>query len=132
MTFGTDNPGCPVTVECQDIDVDVSSGSEMIAAGDIDNGSTDNCDVTLSIDESDFDDVGIPRSVTLTATDPSGNIGTCKAIATTIVNPAASFVTGGGWIESPEGAYPSETLATGKASFEFVSKYKKGKSIPSG
>ena len=50
----------------------------------------------------------------------------------TIVDPAAGFVTGGGWIESPEGALISEPSETGKASFGFVSKYKKGASIPTG
>jgi hypothetical protein len=42
------------------------------------------------------------------------------------------FVTGGGWIDSPEGAYkPDDTLA-GKANFGFVSKYKKGADTPTG
>ncbi len=41
-------------------------------------------------------------------------------------------VTGGGWIDSPEGAYTDDPLLTGKASFGFVSKYKKGASIPDG
>ena len=42
------------------------------------------------------------------------------------------FVTGGGWINSPEGAYTPDTTLTGKANFGFVSKYKKGQSTPSG
>jgi len=37
-----------------------------------------------------------------------------------------SFVTGGGWINSPEGAYLQNPDATGKANFGFVCKYKKG------
>ena len=41
-------------------------------------------------------------------------------------------VTGGGWIDSPEGAYSNDLNLTGKATFGFVSKYKKGQSIPSG
>ena len=47
-------------------------------------------------------------------------------------DPAAGFVTGGGWIESPEGAYVPDPSLTGKANFGFVSKYKKGKSTPDG
>jgi hypothetical protein len=44
----------------------------------------------------------------------------------------SGFVTGGGWIDSPAGAYrPDDTLA-GKANFGFVSKYKKGKTTPDG
>jgi len=44
------------------------------------------------------------------------------------------FVTGAGWIDSPPGAYtPADTIdpdVTGKAHFNFQSKYKKGKSAP--
>ncbi len=49
-----------------------------------------------------------------------------------VYDPDGGFVTGGGWINSPAGAYiPDETL-TGKANFGFVSKYKKGQSTPIG
>ena len=49
-----------------------------------------------------------------------------------IYDPEGGFVTGGGWIISPEGAYAADPTLTGKATFGFVSKYKKGQSIPSG
>jgi len=49
-----------------------------------------------------------------------------------VYDPAGGFVTGGGWIDSPEGAYTANESFTGKASFGFVSKYQKGKNIPSG
>ena len=42
------------------------------------------------------------------------------------------FVTGGGWIDSPAGAYTDDTSLTGKATFGFVSKYKKGAAVPTG
>jgi hypothetical protein len=42
-----------------------------------------------------------------------------------VYDPNGSFVTGGGWINSPEGALIG-TTTVGKASFGFVSKYKKG------
>jgi hypothetical protein len=44
----------------------------------------------------------------------------------------AGFVTGGGWINSPTGAYTANPSLTGKANFGFVSKYKAGQSIPTG
>jgi hypothetical protein len=47
-------------------------------------------------------------------------------------DPSAGFVTGGGWIDSPEGAYAPDPLLTGKATFGFVSKYKKGAQTPEG
>jgi hypothetical protein len=49
-----------------------------------------------------------------------------------VYDPAAGFVTGGGWIDSPAGAYRADLSLTGKANFGFVSKYKKGASIPTG
>ena len=49
-----------------------------------------------------------------------------------IYDPSAGFVTGGGWIDSPEGAYKPDASLTGKANFGFVSKYKKGATVPTG
>ena len=39
---------------------------------------------------------------------------------------------GGGWINSPEGAFPSNPTLIGKANFGFVAKYQKGATIPTG
>ena len=49
-----------------------------------------------------------------------------------VYDPSAGFVTGGGWINSPAGAYNPDPSLTGKANFGFVSKYKKGANIPTG
>ncbi len=53
-----------------------------------------------------------------------------------VYDSSGGFVTGGGWIDSPSGAYTPENQddddLTGKASFGFVSKYKKGASVPTG
>jgi len=49
-----------------------------------------------------------------------------------VYDPDGGFVTGGGWIDSPEGAYIPDPLLTGKANFGFVSKYKKGATRPTG
>jgi hypothetical protein len=49
-----------------------------------------------------------------------------------VFDPEGGFVTGGGWIDSPAGAYTPDPSLTGKATFGFVSKYKRGSSIPSG
>ena len=40
-------------------------------------------------------------------------------------DPSAGFVTGGGWINSPAGAFPSNPTLVGKANFGFVAKYDK-------
>jgi hypothetical protein len=47
-------------------------------------------------------------------------------------DPEGGFVTGGGWIWSPLGAYTANTSLEGKANFGFVSKYKKGATVPTG
>ena len=49
-----------------------------------------------------------------------------------IYDPAGGFVTGGGSITSPEGAYKDDLSLTGKGQFGFISKYKKGANVPTG
>jgi len=49
-----------------------------------------------------------------------------------VYDPSAGFVTGGGWINSPAGAYMADPSLTGKATFGFVSKYQKGATVPTG
>jgi hypothetical protein len=44
----------------------------------------------------------------------------------------AGFVTGGGWIDSPAGAYAPAPNLTGKANFAFVSNYQQGNAAPTG
>ena len=72
-------------------------------------------------------------TVAVTVTDAEGAAGTGTADAYVVVyDPSAGFVTGGGWVDSPEGAYPADPSLTGKASFGFVAKYKRGRSVPDG
>jgi hypothetical protein len=76
-------------------------------------------------------------AISLTVTDNHGNSGTAATVGefaamVVIYDPSAGFVTGGGWINSPAGAYPANPNLIGKANFGFVSKYKKGASIPTG
>ena len=49
-----------------------------------------------------------------------------------VYDPTAGFVTGGGWIVSPAGAYAANPELTGKATFGFEAKYKKGAGVPIG
>lgn len=72
-------------------------------------------------------------TVKVTVTDKDG--GSDMATATqfiAIYDPAAGFVTGAGWIDSPLGAFAADSTLTGRANFGFVSKYKKGRTIPTG
>jgi hypothetical protein len=49
-----------------------------------------------------------------------------------VYDPNAGFVTGGGWINSPAGAYSADPTLTGKANFGFNAQYKKGSQTPDG
>jgi len=72
-------------------------------------------------------------TVTVKVTDDDG--GSDSETATTYIvvyDPSAGFVTGGGWINSIPGAYVADPELTGKANFGFVSKYKKGQTLPDG
>ena len=70
--------------------------------------------------------------VSLTLTDKDGGSDTEWFRYIVVYDPNGGFVTGGGWIDSPVGAYMADPTLTGKASFGFVSKYLKGATIPTG
>ena len=76
-------------------------------------------------------------SVKLTVTDDDGGAGTATTVAglealVVVYDPSAGFVTGGGWIDSPAGAYAADPTLTGRANFGFVSKYRHGANVPDG
>jgi Tol biopolymer transport system component len=71
-------------------------------------------------------------SVSLTVTDDDMLSGTGLFQYVVIYDPNGGFVTGGGWINSPDGSYVANPVLTGKANFGFVSKYKKGATVPTG
>ena len=78
-----------------------------------------------------YEEAGV-YMITLTVEDNGGYTATAEFRYVVVYNPDGGFVTGGGWINSPEGAYITDPLLIGKANFGFVSKYKKGQSTPSG
>jgi hypothetical protein len=71
-------------------------------------------------------------TVTVTITDAAGESDTETFQFVVIYDPEGGFVTGGGWIWSPEGTYTPDPTLTGKATFGFVSKYQKGANVPTG
>jgi streptogramin lyase len=70
--------------------------------------------------------------VCVSGTDVAGNTGPAECRFLAVYDPDAGFVTGGGWINSPAGAYAPDPLLTGSANFGFVAKYKKGQDTPDG
>lgn len=72
-------------------------------------------------------------SVQVRVTDKDNGTGIGSAANYIVVyDPSGGFVTGGGWILSPAGAFSPDPSLTGKANFGFVAKYKNGASIPTG
>lgn len=71
-------------------------------------------------------------TVTVTVTDADLLSASSSYQYVVIYDPTAGFVTGGGWITSPVGAFAGNPQAGGKATFGFVSKYLKGANVPTG
>ncbi|WP_188358253.1 LamG-like jellyroll fold domain-containing protein, partial [Mangrovimonas yunxiaonensis] len=91
------NDSVDPVANCQNITVALSdtTGTASITASQINNGSTDNCNVgnlTYTLSQSTFDctDIG-PNVITLTVTDDRGNFDTCTATVT-VTSPT---ITGG-------------------------------------
>ena len=70
--------------------------------------------------------------VTVTVTDNTALSASGTYQYAVAYDPSAGFVTGGGWINSPAGAYVADSSLTGTAAFGFVSKYLKHASVPTG
>ena len=71
-------------------------------------------------------------TVTVHVSDDDGGTGSAQFLYVVVYDPAGGFVTGGGLIDSPAGAYLPAPLVAGRAQFAFISKYQKGASIPQG
>jgi PKD repeat protein len=96
-------------------------------------GSTDNLDPATSpvTYTHTYTTPGI-YTVNVKVTDDDGGMGQSEFKYIVVYDPGAGFVTGGGWIYSPAGAYLLDDTLEGKANFGFVSKYKKGADVPTG
>ena len=71
--------------------------------------------------------------IKVVVSDEDGGVSAEKQFEYVVVfDPSAGFVTGGGWIMSPMGAYKADPTLAGKAMFGFVSKYQKGTNQPTG
>jgi hypothetical protein len=71
-------------------------------------------------------------NVCVVGQDEVGNTGDPSCVPLTVYDPSGGFVVGGGWFESPPGAFPDDLAAWGKASFGLVSKYTPGANVPTG
>ena len=129
----------------------VDIGDQSLVSVDVtftDPGSADTHDVTWDWDDGTVNDTqssaanGTSQAhvyaeagvytVSVTVTDDDGGLDTEVFEFVVVYDPSAGFVTGGGWIDSPAGAYGADPESAGKATFGFVSKYKKGANVPTG
>ena len=109
--------------------LDTSDGGAMAPqVGDFDS-PTEN--VTANLAASTFTSAGV-HNLCVTGADAAGNVSAPECTLLAVYDPSAGFVTGGGWINSPAGAYVANLTLTGKANFGFVSKYQKGANVPTG
>ncbi|MEZ4960186.1 MAG: MopE-related protein [Saprospiraceae bacterium] len=78
------------TAVCQNTTVQLDgNGIATLAPSQVDGGSTDNCSVSLSLDNTSFSCANVgPNTVTLTAIDPAGNSHSCLASLTVEDNTA--------------------------------------------
>lgn len=90
--------------------------------------SSDKLSATATVSSS----TAVVYDVQVRCTDLAGNTSQIARTLLAIYDTSAGFVTGGGWIWSPEGAYTANPEAIGKATFGFVSKYQKGAKVPDG
>lgn len=105
---------------------DALSGLEGEELGELFNGSE-----TMNVKSGDVISTAGVYTLTVRAEDQAGN--TAAFVRDFVVyDPEGGFVTGGGWIWSPEGAYAAEPALEGRATFAFVSRYQKGRNIPDG
>ena len=70
-------------------------------------------------------------TLTVSGTDDDGGVGSATTLLI-VFDPSAGFVTGGGTINSPAGAYTADPTLTGQANFGFFSRYQKGATVPTG
>lgn len=77
-----------------------------------------------------YADAGV-YNVSATVVDSTGTRVTA-AMNVVVYDPSAGFVTGGGWINSPKGAYRADPTLAGRASFGFVAHYVNGATQPTG
>ena len=75
----------------------------------------------------------VPGVYTIRVTGTDGDGGSAyDEVMVVIYDPSSGFVTGGGWIDSAAGSYAADPALEGRANFGFVSKYKKGATVPDG
>lgn len=117
------DPGVNDTHTCT-VNWDDGQGSQQYSATET--AGSGHCNRSRS-----FSAAGV-YTISITVDDGPGGGASTDTVTVVVYDPSAGFVTGGGWIPSPAGAYQADPSLSGKANFGFVSKYKKGATVPTG
>ena len=134
----TTYPGAPVAlgnpISLAAPFTDPGSGDTFTGSVDWDDGAVTAASIAPFVSISGSHAYAAPGvyTVKLTLADDDGGNASAIFQYVVIYDPNDGFVTGGGWIDSPAGAYPANPALTGRANFGFVSKYKKGATVPDG
>jgi hypothetical protein len=119
----------------------VTSGTVLVTNATVTFTITNNGNITPIIVTAFTDENGVATYTLQSGALPVGlyqvtavaGIGCSTSIAYfSVYDPNAGFVTGGGWINSPAGAYSPDPSLIGKANFGFNAQYKKGSNTPDG
>jgi hypothetical protein len=114
------------------VDYQGSFDSSWTAIWDWGDGSTSQSPVSSNIQTSHLYNSPDVYTVSLTLNDNGVVVAQKEVKYVVVYDTTSGFVTGGGWINSPAGAYAADTSLTGKANFGFNSKYQKGANVPIG
>jgi hypothetical protein len=115
----------PGTLDTHTCSIDWGDG--MVAAGSVTGTNTSgSCTGSRT-----YGSPGV-YTVMMTVTDKDGAATSLAFKYVVIYDPTDGWVTGGGWINSPVGAFVSQPSLTGKANFGFQSKYQRGANVPTG
>jgi hypothetical protein len=120
-----------VTVQVDFNDPDENDGHTVVIDWGDETTTTTSISGLTAIAVHQYQSAGV-YTIVATVTDSFGETATATYQYVVIYDPEGGFVTGGGWINSPEGAYTPDPSLTGKATFGFVSKYQKGATVPTG
>ncbi len=122
------NPNVSSGVSSADYSID---GGSFVAMSPAAGSSFGNPSVNVSATLPSFNLPGV-HTVCVRGTDAAGNAGPVSCAYYAVYDANGGYVTGGGWINSPAGAYTSNAILSGKANFGFVSNYQKGANVPTG
>ena len=115
----------PSPVDVHDLEINCNYGGNAIP-GSASVGSNRNW-----TGECNYAAPGIYR-VRVQVRDDEGDSSEAVSDPVIVYDPEGGFITGGGWFDSPPGAYPAAPSFAGRAHFGFVSKYVRGAPSPGG